>query len=302
MGDFNMVLAPIVIFAYNRPQHLQQTIEALLKNEYAVESDLIIYSDGYKDEKTRQSVGETRQYIRTITGFKSLQIIERNKNWGLANNIIDGVTTVVNKYGRIIVLEDDLLTSPYFLKYMNEGLNFYEKHEEVISIHGYIYPIKGKLPETFFIKVADCLGWGTWKRGWSLFEPNGTELLSQLINTHKTKEFDFEGSYPYTKMLEKQVNGIIGSWAIRWYASAFLNNKLTLYPGRSLIFHNGSDGSGTNCDVSDEFKVELSTTPIHISPIEIKESVIARKRFVHYFRYTMRKSKIKTFIKRIFMK
>jgi glycosyltransferase involved in cell wall biosynthesis len=298
----DMILAPIVIFAYNRPQHLRQTVEALLKNEYASESDLIIYSDGFKDEKTREEVEETRKYIQSIIGFKSIQVIKREKNWGLANNIIDGVTAVVNTYGRIIVLEDDLLTSPYFLKYMNEGLDFYENNEDVISIHGYTFPVKGKLPESFFIKGADCWGWGTWKRGWELFEPDGAKLLSELISTHKTKEFDFGKTYPYTKMLKKQVEGIVGSWAIRWYASAFLKNKLTLCPGRSLIFYNGSDGSGTNCGVSDEFKIELAATPIRIDLIEIKESPIARKMYIQYFRYTMRKNRIKSFFKRLFSK
>ncbi|MDR2388609.1 MAG: glycosyltransferase [Tannerellaceae bacterium] len=300
--DCGMKLAPIVIFAYNRPLHLRQTVEALLKNDYASESDLIVYSDGYKDEKSREGVEKTREYIRSVTGFKSLKVVEREKNWGLANNIIDGVTTLVNTYGRIIVLEDDLLTSPYFLKFMNEGLNFYEHNEEVISIHGYIYPVKAILPETFLIKGADCLGWGTWKRGWDLFEPDGSKLLSELILRRRIKEFDFEGSYPYTKMLKKQVEGKVGSWAIRWYASAFLNDKLTLYPGRSLIFHNGSDGSGTNCGVSDEFEVELSTTPIHIDLIEIKESLVARKMYIQYLRYTMRKSRVKAFFKKIFSK
>ena len=295
-------LAPIVLFTYNRPRHTRQTVEALLKNDYAAESDLIIYSDGYKDEKTREGVEETRKYIQSITGFKLIQVIKREKNWGLANNIIDGVTAVVNTYGRIIVLEDDLLTSPYFLKYMNEGLNFYENEEDVISIHGYTFPVKGKLPETFFIRGADCWGWGTWNRGWDLFEADGVKLLSELLYNHKTKEFDFGGSYPYTKMLKKQVEGKVDSWAIRWYASAFLKNKLTLYPGRSLIFYNGNDGSGTNCGVSDEFKIELSTSPVHIDSIEIKESSIAGKMYNHYFRYTMRKSRIKLFLKKIFSK
>lgn len=295
-------LSPIVLFTYNRPRHTRQTVEALLKNDYAAESDLIIYSDGYKDEKTREGVEETRKYIQSITGFKLIQVIKREKNWGLANNIIDGVTAVVNTYGRIIVLEDDLLTSPYFLKYMNEGLNFYENEEDVISIHGYTFPVKGKLPETFFIRGADCWGWGTWNRGWDLFEADGVKLLSELLYNHKTKEFDFGGSYPYTKMLKKQVEGKVDSWAIRWYASAFLKNKLTLYPGRSLIFYNGNDGSGTNCGVSDEFKIELSTSPVHIDSIEIKESSIAGKMYNHYFRYTMRKSRIKLFLKKIFSK
>ena len=175
-----MKLAPIVIFTYNRPWHTQQTVEALLKNEYASESDLIIFSDAPKNEAAKKGVEETRSYIRNITGFKSLRIIERDRNFGLANNIIDGVTSIVNEFGRIIILEDDLLTSPYFLKFMNEALDKYEKVEEVVSVHGYLYPVKEEVPTNFFLKHTDSLGWGTWKESWKVFNPNGTYLLAEI--------------------------------------------------------------------------------------------------------------------------
>ncbi|ETK09663.1 hypothetical protein T231_08720 [Tannerella sp. oral taxon BU063 isolate Cell 6/7/9] len=152
-----MRLAPIVLFTYNRPVHTRQTIDALLKNEYASESDLIIFSDAPKNCVAEDGVRQTRAYLREITGFRSIKLIERAENMGLAANIIDGVTQVVNEYGRIIVLEDDLLTSPFFLKYMNEALSMYEDANEVISVHGYIFPIKRKLPESFFIRGTDCL-------------------------------------------------------------------------------------------------------------------------------------------------
>ena len=294
-----MTLSPIVVFTYNRPEHTRLTIEALLNNEFASQSDLIVYSDGWKDEITKQSILATRKYLHAITGFKSLKVIERNENFGLGNNIIDGVTTTLMSYDRIIVLEDDLITSPFFLKYMNEGLNEYEKEDDVISIHGYVYPMKKKLPDTFFIKGADCLGWGTWKRGWNLFEKDGSILLDKITKEKKHSEFDFNGSYPYSKTLEKQVGGITNSWAIRWYASAFINNKLTLYPRQSLIFHNGSDGSGTNCGISDEFKVTLSQEPLTVGNIDIVENKKARKAFIHYFRYTRQLMKLKSHLKRI---
>ena len=302
MEDSKIKLAPIVIFTYNRPVHTRETIEALLKNQYADDSDLIIYSDAPKNEEARPGVLETRQYIYSITGFKSIRIIEREINFGLSNNIIDGATNIINEYGRIIVLEDDLLTSPYFLRYMNEGLNIYENESDVISIHGYIYPLKKKLPEAFFIKGADCLGWGTWKRGWDLFITDGQHLLDEIRKGKLEKEFDFSGSYPYTKLLENQTRGITGSWAVRWYASAFIKNKLTLYPSRSLIFHNGSDGSGTNCDVSDEFNVDLSNTPIILEKSDIAENIIARNAFIHYFRYTRFKRIITSRFKKLFNK
>ena len=147
-------LAPIVLFVYNRPWHTAQTVEALQKNTLADKSELFIYSDAAKNSEVALYVKKVREYIRNISGFRKVTIMEREKNWGLANSIIDGVTTIVNKYGKIIVLEDDLVTSPYFLRFMNEALEMYENEESVASIHGYIYPIEG-LPETFFIRGAD---------------------------------------------------------------------------------------------------------------------------------------------------
>jgi hypothetical protein len=305
MEDFNRVLAPIVIFAYNRPWHLQQTIEALLKNEYAQDSDLIIYSDGYKDKKTRQGVEETRRYIQSITGFKSLQIVERNENWGLANNIIDGITTVVNKYGRIIVLEDDLLTSPYFLKYMNEGLNKYENCEKIVSIHGYLYPIKDSLPENFLLRHTDSLGWGTWKDSWEIFNPDGHFLLESLHKKGLLKSFNFNNSYNFTKMLRAQVEGKNNSWAIRWYASTFLSERLSLFPNKSLVYHNGNDELGTNCDSGEDWlDVTLSDTPICLIDIPIEENEKARYSYELFFHYTHGRlhNKIKKKIKSIYGK
>jgi hypothetical protein len=305
MEDFKIALAPIVIFAYNRPKHLQQTVDALAKNEYASESDLIIYSDGYKDEKTREGVEKTREYIQSITGFKSIQVVERGKNWGLANNIIDGVTTVVNKYGRIIVLEDDLLTSSYFLKYMNEGLQKYENNENIISIHGYVYPIKRILPENFLLKHTDSLGWGTWKESWKLFNSDGYFLLKSLQEKDLVKSFNFNNSYDFTKMLCDQVEGKINSWAIRWYASAFLSNKLSLFPNKSLIYHNGNDKLGTNCNNGDDWlDVELSDTPINLIDIPIIENEDVRMLYEFFFYHTHKRifSRIKKGLKIIYGK
>ena len=225
-----MELSPIVLFVYNRPKHTKATIEALLKNEEAQYINLIIYSDAAKNERAIKGVFETREYIKTIKGFKSLTIIEREKNWGLAKSIIDGVTHNVNKYGTIIVLEDDLVTSPYFLKYMNEALHKYKDEDSIVCIHGYVYPTKKKLPETFFIKGADCWGWATWKRGWDLFNPSAENLLKEIEEKKLQKKFDFNFTYPYVQMLKDQINGKCDSWAIRWLASAFLKDKLTLYP------------------------------------------------------------------------
>jgi hypothetical protein len=276
-----MNLAPIVLFTYNRLWHTKQTVEALQKNIYAEQSHLFIFSDGPKTEKDEPKVKEVREYLRTIKCFKNIEIIERDKNWGLANNIIDGITKVVNQYGRVIVLEDDLVTSPYFLKFMNDGLNMYEEEEKVISVHGYVYPIKG-LPEIFFLRGADCWGWATWKRGWDLFEKDGKKLLDELEKRKLTKLFDFNGAYPYTKMLKDQVEGKVDSWAIRWYASAFIHEKLTLYPGISLVKHIGDLGTHIKGN-SWWLDVELSEKPILIKRIPPIEDPQVRKKFENFF-------------------
>ncbi len=237
-------------------------------------------------------VKEVREYIRTITGFKSLRIVERETNLGLATSIISGVTEVVNQYGRIIVLEDDMVTSPFFLRYMNDALDLYENEEKVVSIHGYVYPIQG-LQETFFIKGADCWGWATWKRGWDLFDADGEKLLNELKKAGLLKRFDFDGAYPYTKMLRDQIEGKNNSWAIRWYASALLHDKLTLYPGKSLVHNIGTDASGTHRDDCSNFTPRMSTTlPLLSSACSPKEDVEAYIKFANFLNST-RKSIIR---------
>lgn len=275
--------APITLFVYNRPAHTRQTVEALLKNELAGESDLIIFSDAPKKPDAAEAVREVREYIRTITGFRTVRIVERDRNWGLANSIIDGVTSVVNERGRIIVLEDDLVTSPYFLRFMNDALDLYEREESVISIHGYIYPVAEKLPETFFLRGADCWGWATWKRGWELFEPDGGKLLASLKSQRLEREFNFGGSYDYLEMLGSQVKGGNDSWAIRWYASAFLKTKLTLYPGRSLVLNIGNDNSGTHCGATEIFSGDIIARPVAVGGIPIVASLEARSAVAKYF-------------------
>ena len=277
-----MNFAPVALFVYNRPQHTRQTVEALLANAESAQTPLYIFSDAPKNAAGNKEVAEVRSMLRNITGFKSVSIIERENNFGLANSIIAGVSHICAEHGRVIVLEDDLVTSPYFLKFMNEGLEKYQDEHQVISIHGYIYPVEQALPETFFLKGADCWGWATWKRGWDLFDPDGKKLLAELKRRKLTRQFDFDGSYPYIKMLKNQIVGKNNSWAIRWYASAFLAGKLTLYPGRSLVHNTGIDGSGTHCSDTMDFSGELAHSAITIEDIKVEESLIARQQFVKF--------------------
>ena len=277
-----MNFAPIALFVYNRPWHTQQTVTALLANPEAAKTPLYIFSDAAKTENEVQAVIKVREFLREITDFQSVTIIEREENLGLARSIIDGVTFVCDKHEQVIVLEDDLVTSPYFLKYMNDGLEKYKDEQQVISIHGYVYPIEETLPETFFLKGADCWGWATWQRGWQLFEANGQKLLDELEQRKLTYQFDFDGSYPYTKMLKNQIAGKNNSWAIRWYASAFLHNKFTLHPGRSLVENIGMDGSGAHCSKTNSFSSNLANYPIKVNNISINENVLAKQAIINY--------------------
>lgn len=278
------MISPIILFTYNRPHHTRQTIEALKKNNLASESDLIVFSDNAKKDEDIDKVRTIRRYVKTIHGFKNVQLIERPENIGLAKNIIDGVSTIINHYGNAIILEDDLVTSPFFLQYMNDALRVYEHEEHVISIHGYIYPMKTKLPETFFIRGADCWGWATWQRGWNCFNPDGEDLLKKIKLRKLEKTFNFSNSFSYLKMLEDQIIGKNDSWAIRWYASAFLADKLTLYPGHSLVRNIGIDGSGTHCGNNDIAHIPVARTRINVKKICIEENIKARKYFIKYFR------------------
>ena len=276
--------APICLFVYNRPEHTRRTVDALRSNIFADESDLIIFADGPKSDEQAAKVSEVRQYIKGIKGFKSVSINEHETNLGLANSVINGVSLVVNKFGRIIVLEDDLLTSPYFLSYMNDALDLYETVEKVVSVHGYVYPVNEHLPETFLLPGADCWGWATWSRGWDCFNSDGQFLRDELRRRELEHVFDYNGSYPFVEMLEGQVNGENDSWAIRWYASAFLLEKLTLYPGRSLVENIGNDSSGTHCEESSAFNVRLSDGPIILDRVKIESSYMGMKAFEKYFK------------------
>ena len=282
-----MTLAPILLFVYNRPLHVRRSIESLLANELAKESELYIFSDAAKDEMAQPNVNEVRQFIHSIKGFKEIHYVERTENWGLARNIIDGVTTLVNQYGRVIVLEDDLIVAPYFLQFMNDALETYKDEENVCHIQACDFTKDPILPDTFLIKWTGSWGWATWKRAWKLFNPNGQELLDELIRRKLTYRFDFNGKYGYTRMLRNQIKGKNNSWAIRWNASLFLADKLSLNVGKSLIQNEGFDGSGTNCGSGNLYDSDLWTKPLPVVKIQpIVENEAARQAFSNYYART----------------
>jgi hypothetical protein len=277
-------LAPILLFAYNRPQHLKRTVASLLQNEEAKVSDLYVFSDAAKTSRDEEAVELVRETIQNIEGFHQITLVERKENWGLARSIIDGVTSIVNQFGRVIVLEDDLVVSPYFLRFMNDALETYKDEPRVGHIQACDFTQSPRLPETFLIKWTGSWGWATWKRAWEMFNPNGEELLAQLYERKLNKRFDFNGKYGFTRMLRRQTVGKNNSWAIRWNASLFLADILSLNVGRSLVSNEGLDGSGSNSFSHDPYRSKLWMKPLtveRISPIE--ENQEARKEFERYY-------------------
>lgn len=279
--------APILLFVYNRPEHLKRTVEALKKNVLASESELYIYSDAPRTEEDNNNVAQVRKYIRTITGFRNIHITEREHNWGLAKSIIEGVSSQIAIHGKVIVLEDDLITAPYFLKFMNDALEMYKDDEKVGHIQGCDFTQDTSLPDTFFIKWTGSWGWATWERAWKHFNPDGKALLRQLEERKLTYKFDFNGKYGYTRMLRRQIEGKNNSWAIRWNASLFLDDMLSLNVGKSLVQNEGFDGSGTNCGGGGLYASNLYMNELKVERIsEIKENDSARMAYVRYYART----------------
>jgi hypothetical protein len=279
-----MNLAPITLFAYNRPRHIRQTVESLQKNELAAESDLFIYTDGPKKPEHVDSVHEVREYVHSVDGFRSVKVIERDENYGLARSIITGVTEVVNRFGRVIVLEDDLVMSPYFLRYMNDALERYRDEKQVMHIAGYMYPINPvSLPQTLFYRQTTCWGWATWQRSWRHFESDALRLAASFDRQMRHR-FTIEGSYDFWEHLRLNCSGAWETWAIKWYASVFLAGGLCLHPTRSLVANIGLDASGTNCSPTKLFDVAITDAPVLEFETYIEENKIALGRIRRYLR------------------
>jgi hypothetical protein len=264
--------APIALFVYNRPQHTERTLKFLKQNELAAESRLFIFSDGPKTDQDTDKVAAVRDFLKTVDGFRSVEIIERKENMGLANSVIAGVGRLVKDYKQVIVLEDDLITSPYTLNYFNDALNRYRNEEQVMHIGAYMYPLKANdLPESFFYRAATSWGWATWDRAWQHFEPNIDTLINQF-DARKRSAFSIEHTMNFWKQMIDFRNGKNNSWAIRWYASIFLKNGLTLNPAHSLINNIGHDGTGVHSGINDIYNVIINPKPIIRFPDEIKEN------------------------------
>jgi hypothetical protein len=240
--------SPILLFTYKRLDTLKKTVQALNENSLSCESNLFIFSDAAKSPKDEPIIIEVRNYIKSITGFKSIKIIESHVNKGLANSIIDGVNSVLKEYSTVIVLEDDLLTTPNFLSYMNSALEFYKNTENVFSISGYSFNLGNDSDDkndAYFINRGWSWGWATWKNKWELVDWEIKDYDLFLKDKSKQRLFARGGS-DLIKMLHNQMTGKLDSWAIRWFYNQFNLKGLTLYPVFSKIYNEGFDNYATH--------------------------------------------------------
>jgi GR25 family glycosyltransferase involved in LPS biosynthesis len=281
-----MSLAPITLFVYNRPQFTLRTLESILENDLARESELFIYADGPKSNANPSqlaAIDEVRRIIRSKKWCKNVTIIESALNKGLAPSIIYGVTETVNLHQKVIVIEDDVVVSEYFLRFMNEGLEKYKNVNNVFSLGSWNYYYNEAASDTYFIRLPDTIAWASWKRAWDHFEPDTQKIYNQLTERGLLNEFNLGGRFPYENMLKHQLEGKVNSWAIRWTATAFLNNSLTLYPSRSLSKHIGFGADSTHVKTADYNEdLVLADTPIQLNDIPLVNDDSAIDAFINF--------------------
>lgn len=268
--------APIVLFVYNRLDHTKSTIQALKDNHLAQDSELYIFSDKEKASLEKVNVDEVRNYLPSIDGFRNVNIIYREKNFGLAASIISGVSHVIEKHGSAIVLEDDIVTSPYFLQFMNEALDKYKDNEKVWHISGWNYPINVTSSDldAFFWRGMNCWGWATWADRWQYFEKNPQYLVDNWEKS-KIHKFNIDGSTNFWSQVLANHSGELSTWAIFWYATIFEHDGLCLNPYKTLVDNIGNDGSGENCIDYDFYKSRLLDKPVEHFPDLFYEDSIA---------------------------
>jgi len=280
------ILAPIVLFTYNRPDHTLQTLQALKKNHLASDSKLYIYCDGApkKNESPYllQKIAEVKDITKSNQWCAKVEIIERETNFGLAKNIVSGVTEIINQYGKVIVLEDDIITSSGFLSYMNDALELYKNDDQVMNISGYSFPTDTIMPETYFCNLGSCWGWGTDAKSWSKYIDDPKYVWSYLQDKNLFQQYNFKYGN-YSNQLRQNIKGIKKTWAIKWYSTLFLCNGLCLHPGISLVKNIGMDDSGTNSNKSNFFDITNLAESIQLEKIPIKTDLEHIKIFETYF-------------------
>ena len=269
-----MKLYPVALFCYDRVDHLQKTISSLRQNKLASDTVLYVFIDGPKGVSNVAGVNEVRDFVMQIDGFKNVYIKERAENYGLKKSIIAGVGHVSRIHGAVIVLEDDIVTTPYFLKYMNECLNLYKERKEVYSVSGFSY-INRASNSCYVLRQPMCWGWATWEDRWLEFCDQ--EDYAKLLSRADVKKINYLGGFNYYSQFLLNQSGRLDSWYIYWYLRVFTQHGFNIYPDQSLCKNIGFDGTGTNSSKAVDYNSTLSSEAIVVTVMDLKEDPEAYK-------------------------
>jgi len=302
---------PIAVFVYNRPDHIRQLLGSLNECERLDECQVFVFCDGPKKPAHLKDVLAARHVVSEFSEkMPALQVIERHENLGLARSIVDGVTELCGKYGRIIVLEDDFILHPFFLDFMLQSLDRYADEDIVAQVAGFTFPIEVNHEcDAMFLPLTTTWGWATWQRAWKLYPADVADARIELQNLEVRNAFDLDGAYPYSAMLEANLEKQNNSWGIRWWWAMFQAQKLVLYPSHSLVWVGGFDDTGTNNRSNSNVKViPLSDVLSHpwrekiVFPQEIAVDQTAFERIKKHLRQQTKSpgllSRIRMFLKR----
>lgn len=262
---YNGNVAPVILFTYNRPEHTKRTIEALAANELAEQTELFVFSDAAKKEADEDKVHKIRDYVQSVTGFCHVTLTARVTNYGLAKNVIEGVTEIIDRYGKVIVLEDDLVTNRFFLRFMNDALCRYEAERRVTGVTGFSHFDDGinlSCETCFHTLTGTSWSWATWKDRWQKFDPVCADWTDLMSDRKLRSAFNYDNTYDFYKIMKmQQTDERTNSWAIRWYWTNFRQGGYILAPVKSLVSNEGWDGSGEHCGDETEvmFRHGLST-------------------------------------------
>lgn len=287
-----MSLAPVVLFVYNRPDHTRRTLQALSENRLAAASTLHVFCDGPAADASAEAVGlveQVRKVVRERPWCGTVVVHERDINLGLAPSIRTGVDTILDQHDRVIVLEDDIETSPGFLEYMNHALDAYDDRDQVLHVSGYLprTSYQSLLPEIFLARHMSCWGWATWRKSWTQARWNAAELMEELDKSPGGRHgFDLGGAADFSRHLEANLKGELHTWAVFWAVSIYLADGLCLFPGRSLVRNTGTDRSGEHfrTDESHRYAVSLADS-VAVTSLPNRESRRGRAYLRSFYRY-----------------
>lgn len=239
---------PIALFAYNRPAHVGRALQSLLQCRRVDECPVYIWCDGSPGVAEDVAVDQTRRVVRQWAGALGAEVIDRDVHLGLARSIVGGVTELCDRFGCVIVIEDDHEVCPDFIDFMLQALERYEAVPDVYQVSGYMYPVDHpQRPDAFLLPVTTTRGWATWRRAWRVFDWDEGDALHRLSDPGVRRRFDLEDSYPYAQMLRDRLHGRNDSWGVLWRWAVFQVDGLVLYPRHSLVWVGGWDGTGRHC-------------------------------------------------------